>query len=84
MSYTFSMKTAVSIPDEVFERAERLARRLQTSRSALYSRALAEYIARHGADHVTDLMNEAIEGLGIADDEFAGTAAQHTLREVEW
>jgi metal-responsive CopG/Arc/MetJ family transcriptional regulator len=41
------MKTAISIPDEVFEEAERLAIELQTSRSQLYSRALQEFVARH-------------------------------------
>lgn len=41
------MKTAVSIPDDVFEEAERLAMDLQTSRSQLYSRALRELVASH-------------------------------------
>ncbi|PYT05293.1 MAG: hypothetical protein DMF60_12445, partial [Acidobacteria bacterium] len=44
------MKTAVSIPDEVFEKAERLARRMKKSRSELFSRALDEYVARHAPD----------------------------------
>lgn len=43
--HTMGMKTAVSIPDDVFAKADRLAKQLQTSRSDLYSRALAEYIA---------------------------------------
>ena len=37
------MKTAVSIPDDVFERAERLAKRARHSRSEVFSRALREY-----------------------------------------
>jgi metal-responsive CopG/Arc/MetJ family transcriptional regulator len=41
------MKTAVSIPDEVFESAERLARRMKKSRSRLFSDAVREYVARH-------------------------------------
>src|SRR6266511_1777128 len=45
--YTTGMKTAISIPDDVFEEAERLATELQTSRSQLYSRALQEFVARH-------------------------------------
>ena len=48
--YTTGMKTAVSIPDDVFEDAERLASRLRTSRSQLYARALAEFVARHDDD----------------------------------
>ena len=78
------MKTAVSIPDQVFEEAERLAHRLQTSRSALYARALAEYIARHDTERLADLMNEALDDLGIADDGFATAAALRTLHETDW
>jgi len=47
------MKTAVSIPDEVFESAERLARRTKKSRSQVFSDALREYVARHAPDEVT-------------------------------
>ena len=51
------MKTAISIPDEVFEGAERLARRTRKSRSQLFSDAVREYAARHGSDDVTDAMD---------------------------
>ena len=84
MSYTPGMKTAVSIPDELFEQADRLAARMGTSRSALYARALIEFVARHDTDHVTDLMNAALDDVGIADTEFVTAAARRTLRETEW
>lgn len=51
------MKTAVSVPDEVFEKAEALAARLGTSRSELYATALAEYVARHDESEVTDRLD---------------------------
>jgi hypothetical protein len=51
------MRTAISIPDNVFAEAERLARRLEKSRSELYSRAIREYIARHGSEHVTETLD---------------------------
>jgi len=41
------MKTAVSVPDEVFDEAEHLAKRLKISRSELYAKALAEFVSRH-------------------------------------
>ena len=44
------MKTAVSIPDEIFEKVERLAASEQRSRSEVYSAALREYVARHAPD----------------------------------
>ena len=42
-----AMKTDVSIPDKVFSRAERLARRTKKSGSQVYSEALNEYVAHH-------------------------------------
>ncbi len=78
------MKTAVSIPDEVFEEAERLARRLKKSRSEMYSRALAEYIARHGSSHVTELMDRTLTEIGMVSDDFVRTASSRTLEEIEW
>ena len=41
------MKVAVSIPDEIFAEAEDLAKRFNTSRSELYSRALGTFIGLH-------------------------------------
>lgn len=78
------MKTAVSIPDSVFEQAERLARRLKRSRSELYSRALSEYLARHAPDQVTDEMNKAIAAVNDSVDAFAVVAGRRTLRRAEW
>jgi metal-responsive CopG/Arc/MetJ family transcriptional regulator len=51
------MKTAISIPDSLFEAAERLARRLGMSRSGLYRVALAEYLESHDAAATTDQLN---------------------------
>ena len=56
------MKTAISVPDEVFAEAERLARVLKKSRSQLYSHALREYVARHAADQVTETLNRVCDG----------------------
>lgn len=78
------MKTAVSIPDDVFEDAERLASRLQTSRSKLYARALAEFVARHDDDRVTTLMDQAVREAGGGGDSFVQAAARQTAQRVEW
>lgn len=78
------MKTAVSIPDDVFADAERLARRLQTSRSQLYARALAEFVARHDDDRVTALMDQAVREAAEEPDAFVRAAAARTLRQAEW
>ncbi len=78
------MKTAISIPDKVFEEAERLADRLQTSRSQLYTRALAEFVARHDDDQVAVAMNTVVDEVGPALDAFTREAARQTLGRVEW
>ena len=78
------MKTAVSIPDDVFADAERLALRLQTSRSNLYARALAEFVARHDDDRVTALMDQAVHEAGSEDDPFPRAAAKQVARRNEW
>lgn len=78
------MKTAVSIPDEVFEEAERLVAELKTSRSELYSRAVREYVARHAPDRLTDAMNRVVEEVGSEVDELSRRAARRVLERVEW
>jgi len=78
------MKTAVSIPDEVYHGAERLARRAKKSRSRLYGDALREYLARHAPDEVTEAMNRACAEVGEAKDPFVSIAARRILERSEW
>jgi metal-responsive CopG/Arc/MetJ family transcriptional regulator len=51
------MKTAISVPDALFDAAEEVADRLGVSRSQLYATALAEYVAKHRDDEVTAALN---------------------------
>ena len=78
------MKTAVSIPQDIFERAERLARRTKKPRSRLFSDALREYVARHGPDEVTEAMNRVCTEVGETRDPFVSAAAHRTLERSEW
>jgi len=78
------MKTAVSIPDDVFERVDRFARRAKRTRSDVFSAALREYMARHSADEITEALNRAIDANGNERDEFAAQAARRTLEKTEW
>lgn len=52
------MKTAISIPDNLFIVAERLARRLGISRSALYQRAIKAFLSEHGDEGVAESLND--------------------------
>jgi len=56
-SYTRRVKTAISVPDDVFEAAEDLARKLGVSRSRLYSRAVAEYVTQQTESDVTERLD---------------------------
>ena len=51
------MKTAISIPDDVFEAGERTAAALGLSRSALYAKAVGEFVDRHDSGRVTALLD---------------------------
>lgn len=82
-SYTLGMKTAISIPDDVFADAEVLAHNLRKSRSELYSCAVREYVARHAADSVTTALNIVCAEVS-PDSGFARAAARNTLENSEW
>ena len=78
------MKTAVSIPDDVFEDADRLAKRTKKSRSRLFTDALREYVARHSPDEITDAMNRVVDEVGDQADPFVSAAGRRILKRVEW
>lgn len=79
------MKTAVSLPERVYRDAERYAKRTRKSRSQLYAEALAEYLARHVPNEVTEAMNAVADQLGTSgSDPFVVGAAGRVLKDVEW
>jgi metal-responsive CopG/Arc/MetJ family transcriptional regulator len=77
------MKTAISIPDEVFEQVERAAKRLGLSRSELFTRAVKEYLGARLEANIKESYDIAFaEG---ADDvgEFRRTAARKALLGID-
>lgn len=64
-----SMKTAISIPNELFAAGELVARRLGLSRSELYQRALAKYLEGQNEAAVTELLDRlyGVGGTGEMD-----------------
>ena len=82
--YTLGMKTAISIPGDLFLEAERYARSTKKSRSGLFREALAEYLARHSPEAVTEAMNLACSESGQPADPFVARAARRTLERSEW
>lgn len=78
------MKTAISIPDDVFQQAENLARRIKKSRSRLFSDAIREYVARHSPNEVTEAMDRVISEVGEEKDRFVSLASRRVLEQTEW
>ena len=80
------IETAVSIPDDVFEQAEQLARRTKKSRSQLVSDALREYVSRHAPEEVTETIDRVVADIGRepATEEFVAAAARRVLDATEW
>jgi metal-responsive CopG/Arc/MetJ family transcriptional regulator len=62
------VKTAISIPDETFDKASRRARDLGMSRSEFFTRAAARYLEELDAESVTRQIDMAVDALGTADD----------------
>ena len=52
------MKTAISLPDSLFERAERVAQAMKLNRSQLYAQALEAYLDRLDPEAITAAFNE--------------------------
>jgi metal-responsive CopG/Arc/MetJ family transcriptional regulator len=67
------MKTAISVPDDVFREVEKVARERQTSRSEVIVAALREYLERRKS---TDLLNALNEAYGTAE-----TAEEYEVRQ---
>ncbi len=78
------MKTAISIPDPIFERGDKLARRLSKTRSQLYAEAVDEYVTRHDPDTVTARLNAVVDSLADTEDRFVSDTANSILSHVEW
>lgn len=78
------MKTAVSIPDELFRQADEFAERLGKSRSQLYREALADYLNRRDPAAVTRSLDDLADELASDDHRFTEAAARGALQRTEW
>ena len=76
------MKTAISIPDDVFRRAERFAKVRRMSRSELYTAALVRLLEAEPKQDVTRAYDSAFDD--GEEDAFASAAARRALADVEW
>jgi metal-responsive CopG/Arc/MetJ family transcriptional regulator len=72
------MKTAISVPDDTFQRVEQAAKRLGVSRSEFYARAAQNWLNALDDEETTDAINSAIAGLP-AEEAFTNAAAAAAL-----
>ncbi|MDQ6838684.1 MAG: ribbon-helix-helix domain-containing protein [Actinomycetota bacterium] len=74
------MKTAISVPDDIYERASQRARDLGMSRSEFFSRAADRYLDELDSESVTRQINLAMTAFGEGDDSaIDAVAAGHLL-----
>ena len=77
------MKTAISIPNSVYEAAQRLAARLGISRSELYARAVETFVKRHENENLTSRINQVCAKIDTSIDPALRDAQGASLREDE-
>ena len=78
------MKVALSIPDDLFESAETLGKRLGLSRSRLYATALADYVAKHRGRKTTERLNAVYADAPQRLDEGLRRAQAKTISRDKW
>ena len=78
------MKVAVSVPDPIFQAAERVSRRMRVSRSRLYAKAVEAYVKQHGDDDITEQLNKVYAGSASTIDQALEAASIDVLRRETW
>jgi metal-responsive CopG/Arc/MetJ family transcriptional regulator len=78
------VKTAVSLPDDLFQMAEAAARRLRVSRSELYAQAIAEFLKQREEGTVTERLNEVYSRRTAKVDAALHRAQLQSIRKEVW
>lgn len=78
------MKTAISLPNDLFEEAEAAAKEMGLSRSKLMQAALEEFLSRRRAEDVTRRLNKSYAEHPAEPDPFLETLAIEAMKRTEW
>ncbi len=78
------MKTAISLPDQLFAEADLYAQQQDMSRSELYAKALGEYLDKHKADNITEKINVALSKIHSQGEKIIGEYGLESLRRLPW
>lgn len=84
MSYHKAMKTAISVPDHVFRTADHFAREQKMSRSAVFTRAVEEFLVHHRREGVTERLDRVYAGEGSALDPVLHKMQFASLPKEQW
>ncbi|CAN5123373.1 ribbon-helix-helix domain-containing protein [soil metagenome] len=79
-----AMKVAISVPDPIFDAAERLAKQRRIPRSQLFSEALQDYLSRHGSEAVTSKLNEVYASEDAAVERPLAEAQYASINHEAW
>jgi metal-responsive CopG/Arc/MetJ family transcriptional regulator len=82
--YTQRMKTAISLPEDLFRRAEAAARKLKMSRSQLYANAIAEFLERRRSSKITERLNKVYSKEPSELDPALQSAQIRSLEKDNW
>ena len=58
--YTYSMKTAISVPDAIFNEVDKVAKESHSSRSEVFVTAVREYLEKRKSKKLLDDLNESL------------------------
>jgi len=76
------MKTAISLPDRLYEDAEETAKSLGIPRSQLYAKAIEEFINNHKQERITELLNEVYSELSDSSESIISRVSLESIREL--
>jgi metal-responsive CopG/Arc/MetJ family transcriptional regulator len=78
------MKVAISIPDPVFDAAERISRQMRLSRSGFYAKAVEAYVRQHSGDEITRRLDEVYSEASSRLDPAWEAGSLEVLRREKW
>jgi len=78
------MKTAVSLPDDLFRMGEASAHSLGVSRSEFYAKAIADFLKKHQADAITERLNEVYSRHSSKVDSALHRAQLKSVKKDAW
>lgn len=78
------MKTAISIPDKLFQAADQYAKKHGFSRSNLYAKAVEQFLEQHPTDYITKQLNKVYSDKSSKLDQSLSTMQFNSIEKETW